>query len=175
MKALALLSLTTLLLIAVGCGSSTPTAPVTTVSNVSVHTYAGVRFAAEVRIRDRRECFFTNYAIFARHTKPTEETTRSCGPSNAPTVPMLIEVAKPRLVLILDRPARGCATVSITADGGRPFPVRPTCSATEPTLRLTPLPHATTLTLHGIPGVSRLPLRKYPCALICTRALAAPR
>jgi hypothetical protein len=174
LKARAPLSLSMLVLIVVGCGSSTPTRPVTTVSNVSVHTSAGVRFAAEVRIRDKRECFFTNYAISARHTKPTEQTTRSCGPSGQLTVPMLIEVAKPRLVLILDRPARGCAAVSITADGGRPVLVTPSCSATKPTLRLTRLPRATTITIHGIPGVSRLALRKYPCALICTRAIAAP-
>ncbi|MDQ6804009.1 MAG: hypothetical protein M3065_03360 [Actinomycetota bacterium] len=174
MKALAPVCLSTLVVLLGGCGSSTPRAPASTVSNVSLHTYGGVRFAAEVRIRDKRECFFANFAILAVHTKPFEQTTRSCGPSNQPAGPMLIEVAKPRLVLILDRPTGRCAAVTITEAHGRPIAANTSCSATKPTLRLTRLPPAATVTVHGIDGVTRLALRRYPCSLVCTRPIVAP-
>jgi hypothetical protein len=156
-----------------GCGSSTAKPAPTEVSHVAIRTRAGVRFSAEVRIRANRECFFTTYAILAPRVKPLEQATRSCGPSNQPAVPMLIEVAKPRTALILDRPTGGCTMVAVTTAWGRTLHAHPTCSATEPTLRLTPLPAATTLTIHGIRGVTRLSLRRYPCALVCTRVIAS--
>ncbi|MDQ6777391.1 MAG: hypothetical protein M3071_14495 [Actinomycetota bacterium] len=157
-----------------GCGSSTPKPNPTRVSNVIIYARTGVHFAAEVRIRDKRACFFTNYRIIAPHVKPLEQTTRSCGPSDQPALPMLIEVAKPRTIFILDRPTGGCTSVSIATGRGRPIAAHPACSATKPTLRLTPLPPDGTLAIHGISGVTRLSLRKYRCPLICTRVIAAP-
>jgi hypothetical protein len=174
LKSVLPIGLSGLALLLAGCGSSAPTPIPTRVSNVIEATHAGVRFSAEVRIHDKRECFFTNYRILARHVKPLEQTTRSCGPSDQPAPPMLIEVARPRTVLILDRPTRGCSTVTITTGRGRPIVAKAKCSTTTPTLRVTPLPSATTLTIHGITGVARLALRKYPCSLICTRVIAAP-
>ena len=172
-KALARLALSMLAVLLGGCGSSGSTP--TVISHVSAGTDAGVRFTAEVAIHDGRECFTQHYAILARHTKPFQQTTESCAPSSRPAGPLLIEVARPRTVFIFDRPPGRCTQVSITAAHARSIAVEESCSATRPTLRLIPLPPDTILTIHGMAGVTRLDLRKYPCSPVCPREIVASR
>jgi hypothetical protein len=152
-----------------GCGSSTTP---TIVSHVSVRTRAGVRFNAELRIHGPQACLFQTYAVIAPHVMPFSQTTRSCARSNAPARAMLIQVAKPVTTFILDRAAHGCPEVTITTGGRQSVVVHPSCSATPPTLRLTPLPRAATLTMVGIPGITRLVLRDYRCPFICSRPIS---
>lgn len=153
-----------------GCGSSAATIT----SAVSVRTAAGVRYSDGVTVRGSRECSIQTYGIIAPHVNPFTHTTRSCGPSSRTVGAVLIQVARPRTAFILDRPARGCTAVRITAAGKRPIVADLSCSATKPTLRLTPLPSAAMLTIDGIAGVTRLTLRDYHCSFICSRQIGTP-
>jgi hypothetical protein len=153
-----------------GCGSSSPPPPI--VSHVTLRTPTGVHYAAEVRISGARTCTFQTYTVVATHAKPFTQTRRSCSESNGPVHPLLIQVAKPATALILDRPTRGCAPVRIIGGHGRATVADTTCSSARPTLRLTALPRAPRLLIAGIPGVTRLVLRNYPCSFVCSRQLA---
>lgn len=165
-----------LLLLAIGlggCGSTSATSS-TIVSHVSERTASGVRYAAELRVDGTRQCLFQTYGVLAAHVKPFTQTTKACAQRRLPVGPMLVQVAKPRTAFILDRPAKGCAPVRITAAGHRSSGGHASCSTTKPTLRVTPLPRATSLTIAGIAGVTRLVLRDDRCSMICSRLLTSP-
>jgi len=168
MRCLRLLMLAAVL---VGCGSSTSTIT----SHVSARTHAGVRYSYEVTMHQGRECSTQTYGILASRAKPSfrsfTQTSRSCAPSGRPAGAILIQIRRPRTAFILDRPSRGCAAVRITAAGRRPIVAAPICSATKPTLRLTPLPSGRVLTIAGIAGVTRLVLGDYRCPFICSQRI----
>jgi hypothetical protein len=167
-----------------GCGSAGSATPPTSsigspgatlVSHVSLRTSSGVRYAAELRIQGKQECLFQTYGVLGAHLKPFQQTSRSCASTRQPVGPTLIRVVKPSTAFILDRPDRGCGQVRLTpaGQGSRVADVR--CSTTKPTLRLTPLPPTTSLTVAGIVGVRQIVLSHERCAqLICSHVLTAP-
>jgi hypothetical protein len=184
--ALSCLGLFALAAALVGCGSSgrgsagdvsvrttAGDASVRTIaSEVSVRTAAGVRFSDGITVHGARECSIETLGIIARRTKPFTQTTRSCAPSSRPAGAILIQVARPRIALVLDRPAGGCTPVRITAAGKRPIDAHVSCSATKPTLRVTVLPAGTTLSIDGIAGLTRLALHDNRCSFVCSHQIA---
>jgi hypothetical protein len=151
-----------------GCGGSTTP---TLTTEVSIRTPKGVRYSAELTARGTRECLIQNYGVIAARVKPFTRVARSCAQRSGSMRPLLIQVAKPATALILDRPPRGCGTVRITTGRGRSVPITESCSTTRPALRVVVLPRAATVVIEGIAGISRLALRHYRCAFICSRPL----
>ncbi len=141
-------------------------------SHVSVRTPAGVRYSAEVTVDGGRECSTQTYSVLAEHSKPFTRSIVACGASGHAGAPILIQVVKPATRLILDRPAGGCGEVRIAVHGRRQIAVAGSCSTTKPLLRITRLPLATTLTIRGIRGVTRLSMRDHPCSFICIHEIS---
>ncbi len=139
-----------------------------------MRTPAGVRYSAEVTVHGGRECSTQTYSVLAEHSRPFTHSVVACGASGHGGGPILIQVAKPATRLILDRPAGGCGDVRIAIHGGRHVAVAGSCSATKPLLRITRLPLASSLTIGGIRGVTRLAMGDYPCSFICVHELSRP-
>jgi hypothetical protein len=142
-------------------------------SRVSTRTPSGVRYNVEVYTRGGRECTYQLFSALAPHIKPFQQRTHSCGPSNRPPGPTLVQFATPRAAFIVDRPARGCGPVRISTPRMPITDAQILCSTGKPTLRVTILPRASRLTITGIHGIPQLLLRDYRCAFVCVRALAA--
>lgn len=151
-----------------GCGSSTTT------SSVSTVTRSGLHYSVNLTVKDGQACVMQTYAGTGAKRRPLHQTSRYCGPSGQAAPPMLIQVAQPAAVLILDRPA-SCAPVQVGRGQGPLTPANATCSATAPHVRVTILPLGRTLVVMGIPGVRTIPLSRFACAFLCTRQLAIQR
>ena len=139
--------------------------------SVTVRTESGLRYSATLTRRRGRQCLLQIFALAGPGRPPYEHIARSCGRANRLARPVLIEAEGPPTALILDGPAAACGRVLVRSGSGPAARATSACSAGRPTVRVTVMPSARVVTVHGIAGVTKLTLLPVDCATVCARVL----